>query len=374
MNLFQETTQWMQEQMQLQSKFVQLALHQPEPPTWTTPNEVVLELPALRLRKFHHELAKDSDIPVLIITPQVNHSYICDYAEGQSLVATLQAQGLHSIYCTEWRSAEYERASESLDDALGYINDCVDHMGGRVSLIGLCQGGWMSMIQSALHPNKVENLVLAAAPIDFHEHPGGVNLMARTYPMAFYRSLVEMGGGVMRGDLISMGFNNMRFYERNIGKYMHLYANIDNDSYCDRFKRLQNWYALPQNIPGKAYLRIVEDLFKHNKMVKGELKIDGRTVDLSQVTCPVYMIAGSRDHITRPGQLFAAEKYVSSEQKHKYTADAGHIGVFMGGVALRTVWPKVADQMLTVTAKNRSLAGNIPVVTTASDEEQTFNA
>ena len=44
----------------------------------------------------------------------------------------------------------------------------VELLGGRVNLIGDCQGGWLATIYAALHPERVNTLTIAGAPIDFH--------------------------------------------------------------------------------------------------------------------------------------------------------------------------------------------------------------
>ncbi len=337
-----EIATWTRTQIRRHEVFLDnTLLKEPAKPAWSSPNKIVWELPSLRLRDFSQD-PESSEVPTLLINPQVNSSYICDYGPGQSLMMTLREQGLKRLYAVDWKSATLERADETLDDALWALHHVIDHLGGRVRLIGLCQGGWMSLMLSALFPHKVESVVLAAAPIDFHAEPGVINILARyVYPMAFYEALVAMGGGIMRGEMISTGFNNMRPFERYVLKYIDLYAHIDDKNYVDRYRELDNWYALAQHIPGATYLRIVKELFKENRMVRGTMVCCDRPLDLKQVTCPVIMIAGSRDHITLPGQLFAAEKYVGSQETYRFTTDAGHVGVFMSKRALRDVWPKV---------------------------------
>ena len=86
---------------------------------------------------------------------------------------------------------------------------CVDDLGGRVSLIGLCQGGWMSAMYAARFPGKVASLVLAGAPIDTETGQGPIRQMVNTYPIAYYEQLVAFGGGLMRGDMMLSGWKNM---------------------------------------------------------------------------------------------------------------------------------------------------------------------
>jgi poly(3-hydroxyalkanoate) synthetase len=355
----EQTTRWTQQQIQRMGRFQEVAFRPAECPQWTTPNSVVLDLPALSLRKFvFHEgavqLAAGFPLdhrPLLIVTPQVNHSAICDYAPEQSLVAMLHQHGFTDVYATEWKSATLERADESLDDIIATLGRCTEHLGGKVHLIGLCQGGWMSLIYAALRPSQVISLVLAAAPVDFHAELSAVSWIALLYPMTFYQWLVMCGGGIMRGELISTGFNNLRFFERYYGKYLDLYQHIDEPDYVERFRRLADWYETHQHIPGRAYLEIVRLLFKENRLVKGQLQCCGEKVDLQRVEHPLYMLAGTRDHITPPKQLFAASQFVSSRIARSYTTDAGHIGVFMGKSSLQQAWPDLLRDLHRDTAQ-----------------------
>jgi len=46
-----------------------------------------------------------------------------------------------------------------VDNYLAELNVCIDDLGARVNLVGLCQGGWMSAMYAARYPHKVATLV-----------------------------------------------------------------------------------------------------------------------------------------------------------------------------------------------------------------------
>src|SRR5207253_3909702 len=74
----------------------------PELP-WTTPNNVALELPTMRLRDFSRAQRAQ---PILICGPYALHStLLADFAPGHSIIERLQQSGLDRIYLTDWRSA-----------------------------------------------------------------------------------------------------------------------------------------------------------------------------------------------------------------------------------------------------------------------------
>ncbi|MBI5908713.1 MAG: alpha/beta fold hydrolase, partial [Betaproteobacteria bacterium] len=133
-------------------------------PDWTTPNTIALELKTVRLRDFS---AVQEGVPTLLCAPYALHGAgIVDLAPGHSLVAALREAGLGRLFVTHWRSANADMRFLAIDDYLADLTVLVDQLGGRVNLIGLCQGGWMSLLYAARFPAKVSKLVLAGAPID----------------------------------------------------------------------------------------------------------------------------------------------------------------------------------------------------------------
>jgi pimeloyl-ACP methyl ester carboxylesterase len=68
-----------------------------------------------------------------------------------------------------------------IDQYLAEINVCGDDLGGRVNLVGLCQGGWMSAMYAARFPGKVACLVLAGSPIDTNAGNGPIKQMAHCF-------------------------------------------------------------------------------------------------------------------------------------------------------------------------------------------------
>ena len=41
----------------------------------------------------------------------------------------------------------------------------------------------------------------------------------------------------------------------------------------------------------------------------------GRKLDLRQITCPVYLLAGAADDITTPEQVLGAKKYIGTPKE-----------------------------------------------------------
>jgi pimeloyl-ACP methyl ester carboxylesterase len=125
--------------------------------------QIALELQSVRLRDF---TAAQDGVPTLLCTPLALHgAAIADLAAGHSLVAALRGAGIGQLFMTDWRSASAEMRFLGIDEYLADLNVLIDHVGGLVDLIGLCQGGWLSLVYAGRFPAKVRKLVMAGAPV-----------------------------------------------------------------------------------------------------------------------------------------------------------------------------------------------------------------
>jgi poly(3-hydroxyalkanoate) synthetase len=61
------------------------------------------------------------------------------------------------------------------------------------------------------------------------------------------------------------------------------------------------------------------------------------------------MLAGTKDHITPPEQVWALADLVSTLAEHisRELVDAGHLGLFMGRAALAEHWTPIAERVRT---------------------------
>lgn len=317
----------------------------PQPPAWSTPNRILLDLDTMRLRDFSAVGASIATTPVLIDAPYAGHSsIIADYSRGQSLVETLLASGLKRILVTDWKTATPEMRDFDIDKYLAEINVAVSDLGGKVCLVGLCQGGWMSAMYASRFPDKVASLVLAGSPIDTDAGNGPIKNMAHQLPLRFYDDMVEAGGGRMLGQYMLAGWKNMHPGEQYLGKFIDLYEHIEDKCFIKRTEHFERWYENPMDLPGRYYLQAIRLLFKENRFAKGEFVGLGRKLSLKDITCPIFLLAGESDDITTKEQVFAAEGLVGTPKLRieKKLVPGGHIGLFMGSRTLKDSWPGIA--------------------------------
>jgi poly(3-hydroxybutyrate) depolymerase len=314
-----------------------------EPPRWATKHKIIAEWPIARLRDFSDPNPREM-VATLLLPPQAGHdSCIVDYDPQQSQIRTAQKAGLDRVFSLDWIGATDATKDASTEDYLAVIFDAVGNLGGRVNLVGDCQGGWLAVIYAALHPDTVHTLTIAGAPVDFHAGEPLIHDWMRVLSpgrdIDFYRHLVAANGGVLPGQFLLAGFMAMQ-PDAEIDRQLQLLAHIHEPAHVARYRRFESWFQHTQPIPGAFYLWIVEHLFQNNELVAGTLCIGDDTVDLRRITCPLYLLAGATDHITPAPQVFALADHAgtgATEIVQRQTT-GGHLGLFMGREALRRHW------------------------------------
>ena len=313
-------------------------------PEGATPGKIALELLTARLRDF---TTVERGVPALLCPPLALHgATMADLAAGHSLVGALRDAGIERLFMADWRSASADMRSLGIDAYLADLNVLVDYVGGRVDLVGLCQGGWLSLVYAARFPAKVRKLVMAGAPVDLAAQQSGLSAVAEATPMIMFQSLVSSGDGLVIG--------------RNIAKFWgnHTGANDIRETLqtvhpigSPEFKRLEAafklWNSWTIDVPGKYYLEVVEKLYKRNELAHGSFVALGQKIDLARLRLPIYLLAGSDDDVVAPQQLLGVQRLVGTEPEalcHQ-VAPCNHLSLFMGRRTLEEYWPGIVRWM-----------------------------
>ncbi|MEH2622992.1 poly(3-hydroxyalkanoate) synthetase [Bradyrhizobium sp. AZCC 1719] len=310
------------------------------PLAWTTPNVVALQLPSMRLRAFSRGNAGQ---PVLVCAPYALHGALAaDFAPGHSLVGALQRDGMNRIYVTDWRSATPEMRHLSIDNYLAELNVAIDEIGAPVDLVGLCQGGWLSLVYAARFPGKVRRLVLAGAPVDVSA-PSELSKMVAALPQAAFEQMVQQGEGIVSGEHM-LRFWNIPFSQHDVEAVLQRNLHDGSDEarmLSDRFKR---WDRETLDLPGAYYLEVTGRVFRENQIAEGRFVALGRRIDPAELRVPVFLLAGENDIVVPPDQAFATARLLGTPPVwlERASEPCGHLGLFMGRRALRHSWHRIA--------------------------------
>lgn len=304
---------------------------------WTTPNKAVLELPSMRLRDFSR---RQTGHATLVCAPYTLHSaLIADFAPGHSIVEVLQRGGLNRLHLTDWRSASADMRFLSIDNYLADLNVAIDEIGPPVDLVGLCQGGWLSLIYAARFPQKVRRLVLVGTPVDLSVESELAWTVANAPPSAF-EALVSSGEGVVRGDHI------LRFWHRPPDPEIALQRSrasgaAGHDELLDRFS---HWNNKTLDLPATYFRQVVNWIFRENRLATGSFVALGRAIRLARVRTPVFLLVGAQDEVVPPNQALATVPLLGTPAAwvEAAIAPSTHLGLFIGHRTLATSWPQIA--------------------------------
>jgi polyhydroxyalkanoate synthase len=311
-----------------------------------TASEVVYEEDRLKLLHYPTETPPQVRTPLVFVYALVNRPYILDLLPGKSVVEHFQRAGFDT-YLIDWGVPTHADRHLTLDDYVnGYLLNVVDHVIERtgapqVSILGYCMGGTMSAMFSALHIEKVKNLILLAAGIDFATRDGLLNIW--TDPKTLdVDALVDAYGNCPAG-FLQGSFLMLKPIANFIAKPIGLLERADDDRFVDEYFAMETW--LNDNIPiaGEVYREFVKYLYQQNRLVKNQLPVGRRIVDLKRITCPVLNIMATEDDLVPCAQSEPFNDLVGSRDRKSLKLAAGHIGLAVGSRAQRELWPKAVE-------------------------------
>ncbi|HNS54551.1 MAG TPA: class III poly(R)-hydroxyalkanoic acid synthase subunit PhaC [Syntrophales bacterium] len=307
-----------------------------------TPYDVVWQEDRVKLKHYHPRTEPSLKTPLFIVYAQVNRETMLDLQPGRSVVETFLNAGL-DIYMLDWGYPTRKDRFLNLDDHInGYIDGAVDfilekHGLDRLNIMAICQGGTMSVIYAALHPEKVKNLVLTVTPTNFDHDAGLLNVWARSLDPD---KLVASYGNIP-GDIMNLGFLLLNPARLMIDKYVGFLENIHNKDFVENFVRMERWIFDSPDLPGEAFREFIQWMFRENRLIKNELVLGGKKVDLKNITMPVLNIYGKYDHLVPPAACAQITSKIGSTDKEDLCLDTGHIGIYVSSKTQRQFGPKI---------------------------------
>jgi polyhydroxyalkanoate synthase len=309
----------------------------------TTPKEAVYREDKLVLYRFKPTVDRPARVPLLIVYALVNRPYMADLQEDRSIIRNLLDHGA-DVYLIDWGYPDGADRFLTLDDYINrYIHHCVQHICKahglrRINLLGICQGGTFSLCYTALHTERVQNLVTMVTPVDFHTSGNVLSDWARELDVDL---LVDTVGNVP-GELLNWSFLSLKPFRLTGQKYADMADILDDPDKLRNFLRMEKWIFDSPDQAGEAFRQFIKYFYQQNRLVKGGLEIGGREVSLKQVTVPVLNVYATEDHLVPPESSIALEKQVGTRDYTAIAFPGGHIGIYVSARSQNEVPPAIA--------------------------------
>ncbi|PGV52279.1 class III poly(R)-hydroxyalkanoic acid synthase subunit PhaC [Bacillus sp. AFS037270] len=327
-------------------KATQVLTVDPKPEVGPTPKEVIWTKNKTKLYRYVSEQPKKHKIPLLLIYALINKPYVLDLTKGGSLIEYLVNNGF-DVYLLDWGTPGYEDRNMKLDDfIIDYIPRAVKKVlktskVDELSILGYCMGGTMTSIFAALYPElPIRNLIYMTSPFDFEDSGSYGAMLNEKY---FNIDKVVDTLGVIPPEMIDYGNKLSKPMANFYGPFVSLVDRVDNEKFVKSFKLLQKWLNDGIPFPGESYRQWIRDFYQKNKLIKGELVVRGRKVDLKNITANVLNLAGQNDLIAQPHMVEALMDVISSKDKQFKNLPVGHTSITFGSQASKITYPTIGD-------------------------------
>jgi polyhydroxyalkanoate synthase len=284
-------------------------------------------------------------VPLLITYALVNRQYMMDLQPDRSVFKSFLDAGL-DLYVIDWGYPTAEDMYLTLDDYINwYIDDCVDFIRNesgkdKINILGVCQGGTFATMYTALHQEKVKNLVTLVVPIDFSSNDG---MLFRWSRFMNIDSLIEAYDGVVPGDVMNVAYLILKPLTLTMDKYVGMTDKWADKDYLTNFIRMEKWtFDSPAQV-GATLSQFIKDMYQDNKLIKGELELGGNKVDLKKITIPVLCACADKDHLVPLSASEPLMDAISSKDKTFLHFATGHIGMFTSSRSRKEIIPGIID-------------------------------
>ncbi len=305
-----------------------------------------------RLRRYKGQRVQNAaDRPILLVPPLMVTSEVYDIAEDISAVVALLRSGVDVWLCDFGEPETIEGGMErTLDDHVGAVIDAVRRVreitGEDVHLAGYSQGGMFCYQAAAyLRSEGLASVITFGSPVDIHRNvPGVVDgvaaQMIEGLQKVLDKPLAELEG--LPGFLTSTGFKLLSVRKEaaqlvDFVTKLHDRQALEKRESRRRFLGGEGFVAWP----GPALRTFIDEFIVHNRMLSGGFVIEGRTVTLADIQCPILYFVGERDDIAKASSVRAVQRAGVDAELFEVALPAGHFGLVVGSQALSRTWPTV---------------------------------
>ncbi len=316
------------------------------------PFEVVDHTRVYKLRRYGLGQADQPRGPaILLVPPLMLTAEIYDVDPELSAVGMLARAGIDP-WVIDFGAPEREAGGmeRTLDDHVRAVAEAVERVatvvGRDVHLAGYSQGGMFAYQGAAYRrSDRIGSVITFGSPVDLHRFVPFMGrdiagrIMRATQPLVAL-PLDRIEG--LPGILTSTGFK-MLTPRKEMEQLVDFLRKLHDRQALRKRERRRRFMGGEGFVawPGPALRQFFDEFVVHNRMLSGGIVIDGRTLTLADITCPILRFVGDRDDFAPARAVRAIERAAPNAEHREVVLPAGHFGLVVGSTSLREGWPNV---------------------------------
>jgi len=293
----------------------------------TTPGKVIFRNEIIELIQYAPATQDVLKRPLLIVPPWINKFYILDLNAEKSFIRWCVAQGL-TVFCVSWVNPDERHAAKDFEsymrEGIFAALDAIEAATGEksVTAIGYCVGGTLLAVtlayMAAIKDKRIASATFFTTQVDF-SRAGELSVFVDEEQI---RSIEEQMAphGYLDGSKMAGAFNMLRPNDLIWSYAVNNYLKGKTPTAFD----LLYWNSDSTRMPAANHSFYLRNCYLENRLSKGEMRIGGKSLDLKNVTIPVYNLAAREDHIAPSPSVFLGSQCFGGPVDY-VVSGSGHI-------------------------------------------------
>jgi Poly(3-hydroxyalkanoate) synthetase len=292
-----------------------------------TPGKVIYRNRLIELIQYSPGTQKVWREPVLIIPAWIMKYYILDLSPQASLVKYLVNQG-HTVFMVSWKNPGPADRDLGMEDyrslgvmeALNGVSAVIPDT--QIHAVGYCLGGTLLSIAAAAMArdgdDRLKTITLLAAQTDFEE-AGELTLFMNESQLAFLEDIM-WEQGYLDSKQMAGAFGLLRSNDL-------IWSTVINDYLLGKRQALNDlmaWNADATRMPYRMHSEYLHSLYLHNDLAERRYRVGGRTIAISDIRAPMFVVGTQKDHVAPWRSVFNIHHLAHADEVTFLLTSGGH--------------------------------------------------